>query len=151
MIEPTMAGEVRLRSATGGGDGLTLALVEYEANPPDRGDYLCLDAEVSAAGFAGRGRFWVSRHDFDSFLSDLQAFDRSLQGNPAIRCGWGEDVLFSLEFFPYDRLGHLGVRVEVAADRELRQRSLNRVSVELEVEPQAVTEFLASLRATIPS
>jgi hypothetical protein len=151
MIELTMAGEVRLGSATAGADGLTLALVEYEANRPDWDDYLCLDAEVSSTGFTGQTQFWVSRHVFDGFLSDLQAFERSLQGNLAIRCGWGEDVLFSLEFFPYDRAGHLGARVEVAADRVSRQRSLNRVSVELEVEPQAVTEFLASLRATIPS
>ncbi len=132
-----------------GADSLSLALVEYETNPPDKGDYLCFDAQVSSAGFSGASRFWVARSDLDVFLAEVEAFDRSLRGSADIRCGWGQEELFSVEFFPHDRLGHVGVKVRIGAAKPARRTSQHSVSVEFEVEPMALSAFAAALRVTI--
>jgi hypothetical protein len=72
-----------------------------------------------------------------------------LSGEASIECGWGTDVYFSLRLFAYDHLGHLGAAVEAATPPSGRQRSMSRVSTELEVEPLMVEAFLQSLRAFV--
>ena len=83
------------------------------------------------------------------FIEELTELSGRLSGEASIECGWGTDVYFSLRLFAYDHLGHLGAAVEAATPPSGRQRSMSRVSTELEVEPLMVEAFLQSLRAFV--
>ena len=93
---------------------LRLALEEYEENDPEKGDYLAFNAALAVHGFAGQTVFWVGRSYLDDFLEELDLLDTTLQGRAELRCGWGEDVYFSLVLEPHGRSGRLLARVQVA-------------------------------------
>lgn len=130
-------------------DQLCIVLDEYEKNEDEKGDYLSFTAEVDSNGFRGWTLFWVSRRDMDVFLSRLREFECKLQGTASIKCGWGDQELFSLEFFTYDSIGHLGVRCEFATASARREEVIHRIQTEFEIEPTTVTGFIKDLQTMI--
>jgi hypothetical protein len=133
-------------------DGTTkqviVSLLEYETNDPEKGDYLSLRVEVKSNGFSGWSKFWVRKNGLDQYIQKLEDFDRTLVGGADITCMVGKEIYFSMEIFPYDTLGHLGTRIELAApDRlRLREKSLHRVAVEIALEPSQIPRIIEGFR-----
>jgi hypothetical protein len=131
------------------GAHLVMRLVEYEANDPEKGDYLSFDAEVRAGEFSGRTSFWISRRGVENFVEELSQFNVQLSGTASMVSGWGQEIYFSLNLFPYDTLGHLGAEIQIASPTGGRWSALNRVTVEVATEPLMVEAFLQDLRAVL--
>jgi len=125
---------------------LRLSLVEFERNPPEKGDYLHIHAAACSRGYQGWCRFWVASDEMQAFLGRLEAFDRTLSGTPSLRCGWDGDISFELTLLAYDRLGHLGVQLTVAVEPTGRASTRQRLSVEFEIEPNQLQRFIAGLK-----
>ena len=124
-------------------------MVEAEENPPDRDDYFRIRADVSSSGFAGSSTFWVGRTALTEFVDQLEEFDRKLSGTAELMCGWNDEIEFGLAFHAYDRLGHIGVRVEVASQMDSRASTRHRLVVEFEIDPnqlRSLTEALNRMR-----
>ena len=128
-------------------DNLTLYLEQYEANDPEKGDYLAFLATVQNASFAGRTTFWVSRADMDGFLGELDALDTHLRGEAQLRCGWDREVYYALRLAPFGGSGRLVATVEIAALGPASR--MHRVTTEMVMLPNALTGFRSALRRSV--
>jgi hypothetical protein len=122
-----------------------MVLVEKEENPSEQGDYFCFDVLTESRKFSGISKIWISKSSFEQFLLDLQKFSCLLKGEVNLKCGWDNDILLNLELFAYDALGHLGVRCEIAAPLEGREKKPRFVRTEFEIDPSILDSLVQQI------
>lgn len=91
-----------------------------DANDPEKGDYLSFDAEVRAGEFSGRTNFWISRRGVENFVEELDQFNARLSGTASMTSGWGQEIYFSLNLFPYERAVELAAPSNQPSNRGSR-------------------------------
>jgi hypothetical protein len=129
---------------------LVLTLSDYEANDPEKSDYLEFDASLTARGFAGLTTFWTSRTDIDCLIEELTRLDRTLACEVAFRAGWGAEANVILHIGPFGQSGRLLVCADLAADGP-SEGHRSRVHAEFVVLPNTLTEFRRRLEALVRS
>jgi len=120
---------------------LRITVLKVEENPPDRGDYLQLHADVTSNGYSGASSFWVSKRSLSGFLDQLEEFDQKLSGRAELACGWGDDVEFGMTVLAYDKLGHIGIKIELASEISGRATSRRRLQVEFDIDSTILKSF----------
>jgi hypothetical protein len=134
-----------LKSLTGTAE-LSFKLLEYEKNDPEKGDYLHLRVDAKSNGFMGWSEFWLEKASLQHFLCELEEFDAKLTGNPILQCGVGSDVYFSIELFTYDRLGHIGIHIELASPNSESEKGLHRLIAGFQIEAGQISELVKAFR-----
>ena len=68
-----------------------------------------------------------------------------MSGTAELMCGWGDEVEFGIAVVAYDRLGHIGMWVELAAEMDSRATTKHRLATEFEIDPNELRSFTESL------
>jgi hypothetical protein len=126
---------------------IILRLLEYEENPPEKGDYLNFHAKVISQMFSGSTEFWIARNDLEGFLYDLAEFDSKLDGETVLTCGWGDKIYFKIRFFAYDKLGHIRISIELG--RPAFDDEMHELKTVIQIEPSIIRPFILDVRAVL--
>lgn len=121
-------------------------------------DDTCLVTGVVRCGqFAGRGHAWFSRSTISEFAGLASQFPLPADEPPELRGGYYgshgarlADERLGIDIREIDEVGHIGVRVRLAAESDPRRpKLLHRVSVELVTGYQQLAEFCAALQRCV--
>jgi hypothetical protein len=75
---------------------------------------------VSEEGFSGQnGEIWIRQDDLTVFISELQVLERKRSGSAALTTMTDQPEYrdLKIEFYAIDKLGHIGISVELQRGR----------------------------------
>jgi hypothetical protein len=127
---------------------LSFEVISFDIDPSEN-KWFYLKAIVESDGFAGWSRFWLAPCSLKSFLRSLEEFDRTMEGNPKLVCGFDGQELFCLEFIRLDHLGNIVAKIGLVALDINRTGTCHKVGVEMGIDFQAVSDFRKNLETLV--
>lgn len=131
-------------------DSSTCLQIDYlgsEWTPDKKIQYASFSCHASYKGFSGVTHFEATENHISTFIEQLVIFFKEMKGEPELVCGWGDDILFLLRFFPIDMTGR--ILMECILKQSYYGNFYNSVHLHQKVEIQQIDYLARFLNAAV--